>query len=539
MTQFLHGFLWLEMEVDYPVAITYNETSMSKEFLIPLVIVALSFVLVVSTLGSPGLTWDEANFIVSIEWHLKWFRLLAENIKEGKLSPALSGSAITYHWRSTSEHPPLAKLLSGISISLFRGLFDLVFAARVSTAIIFPLLILLVYKFTFEAYGQHAACFSALSLLIMPRILGHAHLASLDTCMAFTWLLTVFSFVKGIHDRRWSIITGISYGFALATKLNSLFLPIPLLLWGHLYHRKKYYHNLIAMLSISPAIFFLIWPWLWPEPIARTINYLRIHRQRILIPVYYLGTAYKDINAPWHYPIVLTAITLPPAVLVLAISELVVIVRKRLRDPIGALILLNIIVCIGIMTLPQVNKYDGVRLFLPAFPFIACLSGIGLSRALKKIRLFNKKHLMLGSGILLLALSALPLVRIRPYYLSYYNIFVGGVKGAKQCGFETTYWGDTCTQSILEYLNKNARENAVVVFYPAGSNVVPLYKFTGRLRKDINQGKLEEWETLDYLVLNCREGFFDEKLWQIHSEEKWEHATTFQDVLLTAVYKIN
>ena len=231
----------------------------------------------------------------------------------------------------------------------------------------------------------------------------------------------------------------------------------------------------------------------------------------------------------------MTAVTLPPAVLILTISGFIRILRNRLKDSAGTLILLNIITCIGIIALPRVNKYDGVRLFLPAFPFIASLAGMELSRLLQKIK---PKRLVLGTGIFLLAISALPLIRIHPYYLSYYNVLAGGLRGAEQRGFETTYWGDTCNESILNYLNENAPENARIAFYPAGSNVAALCRLTGKLRGDIKTSGLEKWETLDYLVLNCRQGFFDEKLWEIYRQGHYEYATSFQNVLLTAVYKI-
>ncbi len=503
-----------------------------RESLICFIIVIVSFTFVVRTLNGPGLTWDEANFIPSSISYLNWFQTLKDDIKQGNLRHALSKDTITNYWRATAEHPPLAKLLAASTILIFHKFTDIIFAARISTAFIFSMLILLVYKFVGRAYGRYAGYFSAISLFIMPRIFGHAHLASLDICISFMWLLTVFSFIKGIHNWKWSIITGVVYGLALATKLNALFLPIPILIWAHLYHRKEYSRNVIAMLFISPLVLISIWPWLWPEPFPRIVHYLASKIERISIPTYYLGTAYKEATAPWHYPIVMTAATLPPVVFILTILGIIRIAKTKFVDSTATLILLNIIACIGIMVLPRAQKYDGVRLFLPAFPFIASLAGITLARILQG------KRFMLLLGFLLLAAGALPLINIHPYYLSYYNIFVGGVNGGNKLGFETTYWGDTCTDDVLNYLNENVKQNAKIAFYPAGCNVVPLYHGTGRLRKDIKPAPLEEWETLDYLVLNCRQGFFDEKLWQIYKREKYEYAAIFQDVLLTAVYKI-
>jgi hypothetical protein len=537
----------MQVSVDFYARAGYN-SSMKTGFFIPLLIVGLTFTLTVKTLDAPGLTWDEANFIPSSISYLNWFGILTGSAghagPEGfraRISFALSADTITHYWHPTSEHPPLAILLSGITMSLLHRFVDLIFAARISTAIVFSLLILLVYKFSDETYGQRAACFSALSLLIMPRTFGHAHFASLDICMAFTWLLTVFSFVKGISNRRWSIITGIAYGLALATKLNALFLPIPLLLWAHLHHRKDYSLNLIAMLLISPAVFFLMWPWLWPEPLTRTIHYLTQHLQRMSIPVYYLGTIYKESNAPWHYPMIMTAVTLPPAVLILTISGLIRILRNRLKD--------SSLAGMELSRLLQLSKLTGQACLTPTSEKTNNPVGDGHARPTNKvaqkgnytIRLRQKikpRHLVLGTGIFLLAISALPLIRIHPYYLSYYNGLVGGLKGAEQRGFETTYWGDTCNESILSYLNENAPENARIAFYPAGSNVAALYRLTNRLRGDIRASGLKEWETLDYLVLNCRQGFFDEKLWELYRQGHYEHATSFQNVLLTAIYRI-
>lgn len=505
------------------------KTYRHREFLVCFIIVITSFTFLVKTLDEPGLTWDEANFIPSSISYLNWFQILGDDIPN-----AFSKETITSCWYPTSEHPPFAKLLSALTISLFHKYTDVVFAARISTALIFSLLVLLVYKFTGAVYGRHAGYFAALSLFIMPRVFGHAHFASLDICMSFTWFFTVFSFTKGLKNIKWSIITGIVYGLALATKLNALFLPIPILIWAHTYHRKKYFPNVIAMLLISPLVFISIWPWLWPEPFTRIAHYITSKFDRISIPVYYLRTVYKDITAPWHYPIVMTLVTLPPLVLILAVSETVKIVKARFRkNPAGILILLNIVTCIGVMILPRAQKYDGVRLFLPAFPFIACLAGAALYRSLQNVK--GKPSPVLG--IILLMAGAIPLFNIHPYYLSYYNILTGGVKGANKLGFETTYWGDTCTNDILNYLNENAPPDAKIAIYPSGCNVTALYQFTGKLRKDIKSVPLEEWDTLDYLVLNCRQGFFDERLWEIYGKGNYECAAIFRDVPLTAVYK--
>ncbi len=544
-----------------------NKEETKLLFIAPFLIALFSFVFIVKTLDDPGLSWDEANFIPSNISYFNWYGILVSNAIGGKLFPSLLPEIITRYWYPTSEHPPFAKLLSGTTMFVFNNIFGLLFSARISSAIVFSFLILLVYKFLEQSHGPYAGIFSAVSLLIMPRVFGHAHIASIDICMAFTWFLTVFSFKKGIYSLKWSIITGISFGLALSTKINAVILPLPLIMWACLYKRGKCLPNFAAMVFISPVIFFLMWPWLWPSPFIRTLRYLMVHTHRAIIPVYYFGTAYKQISAPWHYPAVMTFLTLPPVILALSLRGIFKIAKNMIltyKTRIGTvstsdaipltggnlkssssnqsteiLIILNIITCIGAVSIPYINKYDGVRLFLPAFPFIASIAGIELNRILRLFPFFRKKVTVLIVGLIILSISALPLLRIHPYYLSYYNIFTGGVKGSAKHGFETTYWGDSCTENVLDYINKSADENAKICFYPSGCNVVPIYKLTGKLRKDIVETPIEDWESLDYVVLNCRQGFFDRKLWKLYRESKCEYATAFDDTLLTAVYRIH
>jgi len=499
----------------------------TRELLICLAIAAVSLIFLVRTLDGPGLTWDETNFIPSSISYLNWFQQLAE----GPLDGALSEGAITYYWQATCEHPPLAKSLSALTISLFHGYTGLIFAARISTALVFTALLVILYKFVRAAYGSLAGIFSAFCLLTMPRVFGHAHLASLDVCMSFTWMLTVYSFTKGIRSHRWAVITGISYGLALATKLNAVLLPVPVLAWGFIYYRKKCLPNLIAMAVISPLVMIAIWPWLWHEPVSRVISYFASKLQHGAIPVYYLGKTYEESTAPWHYPVVLTLFTLPPAIILLAVTGFIKEASRRFKDRTANLILLNFCVCAGVMLLPNAQKYDGVRLFLPAFPFVACAAGIAFAWFLKS------RPLKVAPVIILLVSCGVPVINISPYYLSYYNILAGGVRGANSLGMETTYWGDTCTEEVLDFLNRNAGDSSTVCFYPAGGNTANFYKATGKLRKDLRPVSFKEKDNIDYLVLNCRQGFFDQKLWELYHEGDYEFATTFRNLPLTAVYR--
>ncbi len=532
-----------------------------RDFRIAFLLGISAFFLIALTINQPGLTWDEANYIPSSISYLDWFRQL-------KSPHAFSAAVITKYWLATREHPPLAKLLSALTILIFHNIAGLIASARLSVAAGFSLLLVLVYWLVRQFHNWKAGLFSGLSLLIMPRLFGHAHLASLDMPMSMMSVLVVFSFVRGIKSWKWSLLFGLFFGLALATKLNALFLPFPLLIWAHLYHRRQYSNNLMAMLFLSPLIFLAIWPWLWVDTSQRLFQYLALKIQRSAIPVYYLGKTYAEVPPPWHYPFLLTAVTIPSGLLLTIAAGFIRVIKVSFKVPgiktsplpggparnehlrafthsqVGMLVIFSALFPLLLMSLPGVPKYDGIRLFLPAFPFLAILSGIGLEWLAENAggfirRKFNLRiitRLPLVIGLLFLGLNAWPLVAISPYYLSYYNGLVGGVRGARKLGLETTYWGDTMTQTVLNYLNKQP-SGTKVSFFPLGSNVVPLLKLTGKLRSDI---EVTSRQKADILVLNCRQGFFDKELWKIYKEGKplKEAGTFYQGVPLTAVYRL-
>jgi len=58
------------------------------------------------------------------------------------------------------------------------------------------------------------------------------------------------------------------------------------------------------------------------------------------------------------------------------------------------------------------------------------------------------------------------LVWTHPYQLSYYNAFVGGLTGAARLGFETTYWGDTLSRSMLVEVARRVPEGSTLELAP-------------------------------------------------------------------------
>ena len=131
------------------------------------------------------------------------------------------------------------------------------------------------------------------------------------------WFAAAYAFARGITDRRWAVAAGVLFGAALLTKINAVFIPLPLILWAALAHRKKAILPAALLLGIGAVVFFAGWPWLWYGTAARLREYLfETTLNRAVVAVYYLGKIYSERYAPWHYPFVLTLFTVPAGILV-------------------------------------------------------------------------------------------------------------------------------------------------------------------------------------------------------------------------------
>jgi hypothetical protein len=306
----------------------------------------------------------------------------------------------------------------------------------------------------------------------------------------------------------------------LATKINGFFLPIPLILWAHLYARRRYVNNLFAMLTLGPIVFVAAWPWLWPDPVARTLDYLRFHAAHQQTALYFLHRiwGYGRANGPWFYPLTMIGVTLPLVSLLLIVYGALRTLAQWTSRPLGALFLACAAVLLAVACLPSTPRYDGVRLFLPVFPFLALLGAsgvVGLMHRVAKIAARRRpadearehavrRWVVTIAGLLVLFEGLIAIARYHPYELSYFNPLVGGLAGAEKRGFEVTYWGETLNQDVVEAINR----------LPDGSKLKPL------VFNELALELLQRWDLIkseirlggqppyDYHLLQMRRGMF-------------------------------
>lgn len=514
-----------------------------KDLFITLTLISVSAVLLFVNLDNVGICWDEANHIGWSIRYAQWFELVFKNMFRAGLSKLFSEQAINYFWVGSNQHPPLVIVLGAWSLGIFRKVIGLINSVRLVSLVSFSVLIGLVFRFGLHVYNRRVGLFSSLCLFFMPRVFGQGLIYGLDMPMALIWFATIFCFVKGLKHKGWGLLTGFFLGLALLTKINAFLLPVVFLIWFSIVlilsdiKKYSYKHSCLSIFFVAPFTVLCLWPQLWRHPLRQIQAYILTKVERMVIPVYYLGKQYTVSSPPWHYPLIMFIFTVPVIILFLFMVGLICCFRDSRRNEKALLIVLSLGLQLLVAALPGVPRYDGVRLFLNIFPFVALLAGIGVDWLWGKF----SPQLKISTGglaaFLFFILALLPLYHIRPFYLCYYNELAGGPNGANRLGLETTYWGDTCNNDILKYLNHNLPAGARVCLYPAGSNVVNTWKILGAIRSDLEINSDYQSGNYDYLVLNCRQGFFDDKLWNIYRNKKPVFGNYYGRLPLTVIYK--
>jgi hypothetical protein len=439
---------------------------------------------------------DDANFYLgSAQVYKEWCRDAWTTLSTGR-GGAFRQEAIDRHFAVNWVHPPVAKLVLAAGIALFHdslGWLDEIEAGRTGILALSTGLAALLFLLCWPTYGPVVAVAAPLFLLVMPRFFFDSHLENLDVASAATCFLAVFCYWRARRSRGWAIAAGVAAGIAMDTKINGALVALPLgLHWLIVGPRRRPPLALVLMVTLGPAVALALWPWLWHQTVPRLIDYLRFYLHHHPSLFYYRGTVYDVPFAPWHAPLVMAAITTPLPILALALGGIAVVgLRSRSAvaadevKSLDALVLLNAVFTIGLASLPNVPKYGGVKLFLPFFPFLAILAGIGLDALARAFSPAPRVAAALGLAATLGGMG-FRMARLHPYHLSYYNALVGGLPGAQRHGFEIQYY-DLWYLDLARWLN-SLPDGARVFFQPNNKEYLAhahWYYRAGRLRPDV------------------------------------------------------
>lgn len=489
---------------------------------------------VFSSLADYGVTWDENVYFSAGSSYMHWLQ-----------SP--EPRRIDRYWSRNWEHPPLHKVLAGVSEFVFHarlGWMSKITAYRFPTVFFVFILTLCLFRWTESVYGFPAAFWATLCSFILPRLFFHAHLAAFDYAVTTFWFTVLYAFWLGRRKRRWVYVSAFLLGLALLTKLNAFFLWVPLgVIW--LLHLKdelelfpgvekkrtaiSFAKNFLPLIIIPPLVFIALWPWLWVDPVGRIGQYMAFHLRHFDVPIFYFGTLYR--KGPWHYPFVMLALTTPPIVLVASVFGVARLWRCQFRRA-NLFVLFNILFPLAIVGFSPAPKYDGVRLFLPALPYLAVLAGYGLFQALELLRKPVLKRLAAFACAAAIAGSGYySLWRPFPHHFAYFNALIGGTDGAQQSGFDIEYWGSSYGK-LLPWLNENSDARYWVALGMINAGLLRSDKL---LSAKVRFGGPKNSERM---ILMNRPGMYNAQMRLIEESGKPIHSIFLGTTPLVTVYEI-
>jgi len=433
----------------------------------------------------PGLTVDEA---INVDQGVRLFdRLLTGNLAGFRAVDA-----------QLPDHPPLGRLWIGlchelafiVSPPIDRRVPYSIACARTASATAYAALVCIVGVCAGRWYGRWGGAAAALALVLMPRVFGHAHLAALETMVNLTSTAVVLFLAErwvgspqeggqhcGSGERRretwkWkralstAALGGLLFGLVLLTKVQAVLLPIPIALWALCQHRARALPLLAVWGLTGLLVFFAFWPYLWSAPMGHLLEYLGRTTNRAVLYVWYFGEVLADRNVPWHYPWVMFLATVPIGLHVLGVWGLFGPGRRAWTAPREVLVLVCMLFPLIVFSVPGVAVYDGERLFSLVFPLWGVLIGRGAENA--RLWLLSRWSPRVASIILFafFAGQGYGLIALAPCWLSYYNLAVGGLPGAKWMGLEVSYWGDGVTRTLLKEVADRVPAGAAVAVLP-------------------------------------------------------------------------
>ncbi|MEO2030845.1 MAG: glycosyltransferase family 39 protein, partial [Planctomycetaceae bacterium] len=415
--------------------------------------------------NGPGLTTDES---INIRQGIYLFDAF---IQHGPLM-LFPGTAqdVYSHPEYMADYVPLGRFLlgafheltswaiSGAELSVVN-----VPAARLASSFALAVTVMLMMAWTGKRYGMFTAVIAAALFLLMPRVVGHSRIASLETLTTLAWLAALIPLLCWWTNERppsaWqAVVSGLMWGILMLVKIQAVFLPPVITLFAIAMFRMKALRPLTIMAMTGLIVFFCGWPWLWLDPIHNPLSYLMSTTDRLPVNNWYMGHRYADKATPWHYPFMMAAVTIP----LHTCGGLVLRLLQRRLDAAEHLLLLSVALPMTAFAIPGTPVYDGTRLFLFVMPGVAILAARGLALFVGNRRVdptlpagtrspwpVSPKKLVAIMGALFVLDVAVTITQLGPFAGDAYNGLARLLNPAEET-LECSYWGGALNSDFWE-----------------------------------------------------------------------------------------
>jgi len=434
-----------------------GETRAVLPFLVLVVCLLIFLIRSFTSLTQESATWDETRLFGVGKYLLQTQRW---DVPSAILHPPLSYYLHSIPLLFVDTDPDLWKT-SGPGAAIERGRLllsspanqgdRLLTQARLMMVSVAVLLGCFVYAWSYSLYGQWGAMLAVVLYTFCPNILANACLITPDIVVTTFFFISVYFLWRFLarNRRRDAIFGGVCLGLALLSKFTgALLLPtcMGLMALGWAMNKKI---DLVGCLLFVAIGILVLW-----------LGYSMDLRP------YFAGIQYQDTHASeghsaflmgeysrsgwWYYFIVAFMLKTPIAAIVLMALSLVSLMgRARNGDWLEEAFLL--IPAAVVFAFFSVNHQSiGLRYVLPIYPFLFVLA----SETARALASKNRWTVGLLGGLVAWYLGAS--CWIHPYYLAYFNEFVGGPRnGYKYLVDSNLDWGQDL-KGLGRYMERHA-----------------------------------------------------------------------------------
>ena len=388
---------------------------------------------------------------------------------------------------------------------------------RLGTVFIISLWVVAVYWLARRLFGPQVALVGAVLIALNPFHIAYSRVIHHDALSTAFMILSVFSAFIYWGERRgrgWLLLSGALAGLAFISKIASLFLmPFIALVGLWFFVEGKRYKNeggkqfILLILdgllwfAVTVATVFMVWPAMWVVPIETFQTVFSLAFQYSTGPhakgIFFLGESVSD-PGPLFYPVTWLYHTSPLVMLGL-VGLVFALFHYRGAKPappqspanqpalnnnspfaihyssLFRYLPLILFFILGYYVLMTIGEKKQERYFLPAYPWLDLIAAAGLVSLLDYPFISRLTHYVSRLTLILLTIlivNGLLVAGNFPYYLTYYNPLLGGIKSAAKV--ITIGWGEGLNLAA-EYLNQKADPSQTRVASWYESTFAPYY----------------------------------------------------------------
>lgn len=449
----------------------------------------------------------------------------------------------------------------------YKDLGDFLFAAQLPIAIATSLAVALMYFMIREVFNEKIAILSCIMISLDVFYLALSRVIHVDALLASFMALSLLSFLifmDRLESSRFLILSGVLASLAMVTKVSAvlLFPFIALLVFSCFVHAmitspsvskllliRKFIKIYSVWVIATFGVMFLVWPAMWEDPLV----FLRLFTSKLVEHhdhgTFFMGSPVTN-SGFLLYPMVILFRTTPVTLIFFIACVafiLVKLIKNRKLPHLGRLerntviLLLYILLFMALVTL---GSMESERYLLPVFPVFDIVAAVGLFVAFEA--LINNRCGRSGKSlsfsalvVLIFVLQLLPVIKVYPYYRSYYNPLAGGPDMAQKVIRVGVGEG---MDLVANYLNEKKNPQSITV--ASEYDYLLRVYFKGKVKPlTIERYETNTFNEIDYLVvyisgLQRKNLRIPNKVLEYHERHEPEHTVIINGIKYAYIYKV-